>query len=170
MKILHRCMAWLILGTLVATGGCTGYRLGTTLPPGIQTLHVPTFVNQTGEPLIESETTRAAIDAFRRDGTLQIVGRDEADAILTVVVTKCWLEPIRYDRERTKTAREYRLWLHADLELKRRRDVAPMIARKLEAEYTFDFAGDMSSAKRTALPKAAKDLARDIVESVVEYW
>ena len=55
----------------VALTGCAGYRLGTMLPPDIQSVAVPTFINRTSEPLLESETTRAAIREFQQDGSLR---------------------------------------------------------------------------------------------------
>lgn len=154
---------------LVITG-CTGYRLGSTLPPGIKTLHVPTFKNATGEPQIETRTTSAAIIEFQKDGTLEITGPDKADAILTVTISKYTLQPLRFDSNRSKATREYRLILRADVVLTRRGEEKPMIDTYVQGDTTFFPAGDLSSAKRDALPEAARDLAHDIVELIVEYW
>ena len=38
---------------------CVGYRLGSMLPADIKTVYVDPVINQTDEPLIEVETTRA---------------------------------------------------------------------------------------------------------------
>ena len=45
--------------------GCTSYRLGSMLPPGVKTVYVPTFVNETSEPFIEVDATRATIQALQ---------------------------------------------------------------------------------------------------------
>lgn len=162
------CLAACVIA--IITAGCSGYRLGSTLPPGIETLYVPTFKNETGEPNIETRTTAAAILEFQRDGTLKITGEDEADAVLTVTISRYYLQPLRFDRNRSKAAKEYRLRLKADVVLTKRGEENPMLETYVNGDTTFEMAGDMSSAKRDALPEAARDLAHDIVELVVEYW
>ena len=46
----------------VALGGC-GYSLRTSLPPGIQSIHVPVLENRTQEPGIEDFITQALTQA-----------------------------------------------------------------------------------------------------------
>jgi hypothetical protein len=41
---------------------------------------------------------------------------------------------------------------------------------KVQGQTTFDFTGDMASSKRRAIPEAAKDLAKEIVRTVQEFW
>ena len=45
-----------------------------------------------------------------------------------------------------------------------------MTERYVAGETTFDPQGDMTTAKVNALPAVAKDLGREIVRTVVEYW
>jgi hypothetical protein len=161
----------ILLASWAATlGGCRGYRLGSTLPPGVRTVHVPTFVNRTREPLLEAEATQAAIREFQRDGTLRVTGAREADLVLEAALVDYRLEPLRFQPDRARTTREYRLRLFADVTVRRAGVEAPLLTRRVQGESTFEPAGDLSSAKRGALPQAARDLAHDIVESVVEYW
>ena len=54
--------------------GCASYQLGSMLPNDIKTVYVPTFINKTGEPMIESEATQAAIRELQKDGSLKVVG------------------------------------------------------------------------------------------------
>ncbi len=160
-------LAGLILTHLT---GCVGYRLGSSLPPDVSSVHVPTFVNDTNEPLLESDTTRAAIQEFQRDGTLRVLDKDAADLLLEVSLVEFTLEPLRFDRDQSKTAEEYRMRIKADILLTRRKTGEVMTQRRVAGETFFDFSGDLGTSKRTALPLAAADLAHDIVESVVEYW
>jgi hypothetical protein len=150
--------------------GCAGYRLGTTLPPGIKTLYVPAFVNRTGEPQVDTVATRAAIQEIQRDGTLSLSDAASADAHLYVTVTEYKLDPLRYDPNRSKTAREYRLLLTAELEFRRREPEEVLARKKVRGDATFELVGDLATAKIEALPEAAADLAHDIVEVMVEYW
>jgi len=163
--------AAVVLSLVLAWSGCAGYQLGSTLPPGIESVYVPTFVNNTREPQIETDTTRAAIEEFQRDGTLRVVGRDRADTMVEVTLTGFALEPLRYDRNRALQTEEYRLRITAEIVFKRLGpEETVMLQKTVEGSTEFDFTGDLSSSKRTALPDAADDLAHEIVESVVEYW
>lgn len=168
VRILLAVSVFLVL--VIGLSGCVGYRLGTSLPPGINSVHVPTFVNHCGEPLVETETTKAAIQEFQKDGTLRVADADKADAILEVTLVDYKLEPLRYEKDEAKTTKEYRLKITADIVFKRILTDEILVEKQVEGESTFEPAGDLTSSKRSALPEAAGDLAHDIVESVVEYW
>jgi len=168
---ISRCALWIAVSALaLGACGCVGYRLGSTLPPGVESVHVPTFVNKTDEPLLETDTTRAAIQEFQRDGTLRIAGPGEADATLAATLVTLELKPLRYEKDRAKTTQEYRLKIKADIVFQRTSSGEVLLSRRVEGESTFEPRGDLASAKRAAMPEAASDLAHDIVESIVEYW
>lgn len=154
----------------VVCSGCVGYRVGSTLPPGVETLYVPSFGNKTGEPQVETEATRKTIQEFQKDGTLKIVGEELADARLEVTLTRYKLEPLRFDRDQNKTTKEYRLIIGATARLVNAKTSELISERQVEGDATFEVVGDLTNSKRQALPAAAQDLAHDIVESVVEYW
>ena len=150
--------------------GCAGYQLGSTLPPDIKTVHVMPFANQSGEPLLENQTMRAAVAEFQKDGTLRVVDSATADLLVEVTLTECKLEPVRYNQDSARTAQEYRLWIRGTIRVKRQPAGTAMFSGSIQGESTFDFAGDLASAKTRAIPAASLDLAHKIVESVVEYW
>lgn len=158
-----------LAGLAMVLSGCV-YQLGTSLPPGIRSIHVPTFANTSGEPLLESETTQATIQEFQKDGTLAIAGADSADTILKVTLEKYSVDPIRYERDSAKAGREFRMQITASVEFQRRLKQDVLMKRTVIGETTFFLAGDMFASKRTALPLAARDLAHSIVECVVEFW
>lgn len=167
-----RIGSWLAMAllTLIAATGCTTYEVGSALPPDIETIHVPPVLNQTGEPLLESEVTRALLRELQRDGTLRMTDAESADARLDVSLVKFETAPVRYERDDTKTATEYRMLIAAQVRLTRKNEAEPMMQRVMHGDTTFTFFGDMASSKNTATPLAARDLAHDIVESMVEYW
>lgn len=156
---------------MLALAGCAGYRVGSTLPPDIKTIHIPTFTNKAKQPLIEVEATRRAVSEFQRDGTLRITGAAEADVILEVTITDLTLTPLRYKRNDRSTPNEYRMKLTASYRLKRAEtDAIIGESPKIVGETTFPYSGGMQAAIQTALPDAADDLGRRLVESVVELW
>lgn len=151
--------------------GCAGYRLGSTLPPDVKTIFVPTFQNTSGEPEAELFATRATIEEFQKDGSLSMAADPElADVVVEATVVRVRMEPVRYSRDDPKTTDEYRLFIDADVVLRRTGVKDEMFRKRLSGDSTFVPVGDLSSAKRTALPDASTDLAHDIVEAVVEHW
>lgn len=151
--------------------GCAGYQLGTTLPQGLRTIYVPTLINETSEPGVDTETTSAVIQEFQRDGTVRVASADLADLRLEGTVVKYAIEPLRYREDRATTADEYRIRLTADIVVTHTDDGSVFMRRNgVQGEATFILTGDMRSAKQDALPDAARDLAHDIVEAIVEHW
>ncbi len=161
----------IVVSGIILSTGCVGYKLGTTLPVEYRAIYVPTFANETGEPALAGTTTGACVREFQKDGTARIVGADAAGAILRVTLADYRLKPLRYrDAEQAKTTREYRLYLTARLVLENAETGTPILQKTVSGDADFEIAGDLSAAKRRALPDAAEDLAHDIVESVVELW
>ena len=161
----------LLCAALLTLPGCAGYQLGSTLPPGIRTVHVPIVINETNEPDVESETTRALIQELQKEGSLRVVSEDQADLVLQVKVRHVTTDAIRYRRDRATTGSEYRMLMQADISVVRRADKSVFLERAdVAGEATFVLAGDLRTGKRNALPIAARDLSHDIVEAVVESW
>ena len=164
--------AWaMTLGTLLLFTGCAGYRLGTMLPGDIKTVFVPTFVNQTAEPLLEVDTTQAMIRELQRDGSLKVVRTEaEADAVLHVVLKGFTLDPVAFRSDIRSAAQEYRMIIDASMVMRRTTDQSVVVESPLiRGDYVFDVVGDLSSSKLLALPDASDDLARRLVQRVVEY-
>jgi hypothetical protein len=168
----RRCGSVVALSAVLglAAAGCAGYRLGSTLPPNIKTVHVSAFLNKSGEPQLENSATRAAIQEFQRDGTLKVLDKDQADTIVEVTLTGYRLEPLVYSRDNTSAPSQYRLSMTADMVMKLRTTGAVMTQKSVTGETTFNAAGGLTAAKLQAQPAACRDLAHSIVESVVEFW
>jgi len=151
--------------------GCLGYRTGTSLPSNIATVHVTSFTNRTGDPDVETAATSATVQEFQKDGSLRMASADDADVIVEATVMELRLEPLRYSKELATETTEFRLLLTADLILKDRRTGKTLSTHTgLTGKATFVPGGDLSSAKRLAIPAAARDLAHAVVAAVVEAW
>ncbi len=160
-----------IVGLLIGSVGCAGYRLGSMLPPDIQTVYIPSFLNETSEPLIEVECHRATLAALQRDGSLRVAAEDSADAIARVRIREYRIEPVVYDTTSRSNVKQYRIRMTASLLMTRRVDDKVIVERPtVRGEGVFNVAGDLSSSKLIGLPVAAEDLARNIVQQMVEAW
>lgn len=158
--------------------GCAGYQLGSTLPAGINTVYVPTAVNATREPLLETTLTPALQSELMTRTSLELTGRDTADAKLEVRITDYRLSSIGFvsDDDDSSSAREYRAWITADAVL-RNIHTGEIVAEALGVRGKTTFLlddengqGDIAAAKRGALPDACSDLAREIADAVTEVW
>jgi hypothetical protein len=165
LKLRH-----LLLVALLLQIGCAGYRLGSSLPPGIDVVHVPVFLNQTDEPLLEVITTRAAVAEFQRDGTLIVGQEGQSDVTLSVQLTDFSMDPLRYERDTDTSVEEYRMTITASLQLQETRSGNILAQSVVIGEADFILSGDISSAKRANLPEAAEDLAARIVRASIEFW
>jgi outer membrane lipopolysaccharide assembly protein LptE/RlpB len=171
--LIHRTLrhaACLMLAALSLTG-CVGYQLGSMLPADIRTVHVPTFINQTEEPLLEAVATRVAVNEIQRDGSLQIAALNTADAELRVSLLKMELVPLGFSTDRRAAADEYRLVITAEAVLERRStgDVVVRIPREI-GEETFLVTGDLTSSKQVAIEPACEDLAQRLISRLMENW
>ncbi|MCC5846545.1 MAG: LptE family protein [Verrucomicrobia bacterium] len=160
-----------MVACVVIPGGCAGYRLGSQLPPGIRTVYVHIARNNTEEPLLETDVTNAVLAQLQRDGSLRVVGEDQADSQMYLEITDFRLEPLRFEAENRTRPDEYRLTIRANTTLVRGSDGVVMVrSGNVEGRSTFFLQGDLTASKRTALPDAARDLARHLVSAVTEAW
>ncbi|NLG35222.1 MAG: LptE family protein [Lentisphaerae bacterium] len=156
---------------LLLSAGCANYRLGSMLPDDIRTVHIPTCVNETTEPLIEQDVTRAILSQVQMDGSLRVAPPETADTILDVTLLRFWLDPVAYARGESSTANQYRMSIRAAFVLRRRADNSVVVESSgITGWYDFDFAGDLTSSKAVALRPAAEDLGRRILNRIVQYW
>jgi outer membrane lipopolysaccharide assembly protein LptE/RlpB len=150
--------------------GCAGYRAGSTLPKSIRTVSL-SIVNKTDEPSIEVAVMKALRAELQMDGRLEVRSQNEADAVLCVTLTRFDLDALAFNRRQGTRAEEYRMTLTAsavlsDAESKEVLQESPVVL----GESEFPYVADLTSAKRSALPEAAGDLARKVVSATVTAW
>lgn len=174
MKRRNMTRSLLILLAAAATvslTGCIGYKLGSNLPPGLTSVFVPVFINDTSEPGLETPTTSAAIQEIQKDGSLKVAPQAQASALLEVKLRSYKLIPVRYRRTQTTTAQEYRLEITADYTLKKLPTGEVVYQGKgITGFSNFAALTDLPSARRAALPETAKDLAHRIIREITEAW
>lgn len=173
-----------LLSTLLL--GC-GYTTGSLLPASIKTIYIKTFTNRiditaeldetsrykTYAPYLEVNISKKIIDRFIYDGNLRVVSQENADLMLTGELIDYDRQPLRYDVD--DKVEEYRLSLVVRLLLQ------DLTKKEIMWEET-SFIGDTTyfasattgsvakSEETAALSDAIEDLARRVVERVVEMW
>ncbi len=160
------------IAAAIAAAGCAGYRLGSSLPRNVRRIHVPMFENRSSEPLIEADLTREVVNAIQRDATFEVMRPDQpADAELKVAIQQFLLTPVGYVAGRHGRADTYRLTVIASYQLVQR-GTGKVLSQhaRVHGDTIAPVVGDLTSSKLAALPTAAQELARDIVDKITETW
>jgi outer membrane lipopolysaccharide assembly protein LptE/RlpB len=90
----------------------------THLPPGLTSIAIPTFSNQTLEPGIEVQFTQGFLREFINDRRVRVVGRGEADSVLEGVIKSFNIYSVAYDQSGLAT--EYQTTVIVDLVLRKK--------------------------------------------------
>lgn len=90
-----------VLSTLcmIPLVGC-GYQMvgkETHVPPGLNSIAIPTFKNETFEPGVEIPLTQAFLREFIQDRRMRVVDRMQADAILEGTIRSFSITSVSYD-------------------------------------------------------------------------
>ncbi len=100
--------------------GC-GYQMvgkETHVPPGLNSIAIPTFKNQTVEPGVEVPFTQGFLREFINDRRVRVVDRAQADSILEGVIKDFSIYSVAYDR--SGLAIEYQTTVVIDLTLRKK--------------------------------------------------
>ncbi|HEU4401093.1 MAG TPA: LptE family protein [Candidatus Polarisedimenticolia bacterium] len=172
-RTLHRFLAAPLAAVLAASWGC-GYHLSgrsTTLPSGLRSIGIPTFVNRTSRPELEQRVTEHVIDELTTRGRVRIVpGEEGAQAVLHGTILSYVVNPVvisqlgratRYEILitahviLTETTTDKVLWEDDHFLFKRQYDVAASPQTFVDQEIV-------------AIDDVATDFARGVVTSILE--
>lgn len=163
-----------LLNCLLASAllsGCMGYKLGNEGASGIETVYIKPVINKSKEPAIEIVVTRALREKIQFDGRLTLVNEPEsADAIISVRLTQYSLNAIAYRRDLSTAARGYRIRVTGTATMSSRRTGEIISTSNTYGENIFEFGSDLTTSKRIALPPAAQELAKFMVDDLIERW
>lgn len=150
---------------------------------GYRTVYVAPFVNKvdttseasegrgfkTYYPLLENRITNAVIDRFIRDGNLKVTKEGEADLVLKGELNSYRRESLR--NATNDTPEEYRLTIFVNFVLEDR-GAGKVVSQKnnFAGETTYYTTGQYAKSEARAVEDGVDDLARRVVESIVEAW
>jgi hypothetical protein len=173
----------LIIGCLlfVTISGC-GYAAKTILPDNIKTVHVDTFKNsiditkevsakdkyEVYRPNLEVDLRDAIVNRIFLDGNLKIVDKASSDAVLEGEIKQYRKDPLRYQNE---VVQEYRISIVCDIKLINQKDSKVLFEEEnLTGDTTYFTTGPLLKTETSALSDAMSDLARRIINRIVENW
>ncbi len=151
--------------------GCIGYQLGGTHPAGIETVYMAPIINKTTEPAIELQLTHKLRSRIQFDGRVKLSNTEKAaHAVIEVTLTDYTLKAVAFREDQKTTASQYRLRITAISTLKDSQTGEVLSESKTYGETTFLFKSDLTTSKRDALPRATQELAKFILDDLIERW
>jgi outer membrane lipopolysaccharide assembly protein LptE/RlpB len=160
---------------LMAMSAC-GYHLsgkGSLVPEGTKTIAVPAFINNTNEPYVDLEVTKAVVDEFIADGRLHIVDVEVADLALRGTVVKYEVAALSFTADTFVQQYRVRIVVNASLEELKTKKIL-WRENSIEAVFISDYKvtiGDITTtkiAKESAIKKAGQDIAWTLRSRVLE--
>lgn len=159
----------------LACSSC-GYRftpVGGMIPADARSIAIVSFVNETQEPYVDVESTRAVVEEFLTDGRLKVVGTESAALLLKGRVTKFEIIPQSYTAE--SYVQQYQVVLDMNMSLEDTRTHTMLWQEKeLGSVFVSSYPvsiGNISAtkmAKEAALKRVSQDVARTIRSRVLE--
>jgi outer membrane lipopolysaccharide assembly protein LptE/RlpB len=165
----------LFISLLVLLTSC-GYHftsIGGIIPQGTRTIAIPVFINDTTEPYVDVEVTKAVVEEFLTDGRLKVESLDTADLILRGRVTSFNLTPQAYTADTHVQSYNVGIGVSVSIEDARTQKLVLKDAA-FSSVFTSSYAvtlGDISQtkiAKDAAIQSACKDLASTLRSRVLE--
>lgn len=161
--------ACLAVAVAAACAGCkSGYTWRPSVPADMRTVSVPTFRNESNLTELGNVMARQLLREFQREGTMSV--RSVGDSVLEVqgVVKSVDAGLVAYDRRAAlrQTARDLTAVVEVSVIDKRSRKVL-VDNRKYRAHANFTSGDDLMTAERDASGMLADDLARQVVDDVL---
>jgi hypothetical protein len=166
----------ILCALLLTTISSCGYHLsgkGSLVPEGAKTIAVPAFINNTNEPYVDLEVTKAVVDEFIADGRLRIVDVEVADLALRGVVMKYEVTALSFTADSFVQQYRVRIIVNASLEDLKAKKIL-WRENSIEAVFISDYPvtiGNITAtkiAKESAIKKAGQDIAWTLRSRVLE--
>ncbi len=172
---MSRILYFTLLISLFFVSGC-GYTQNVKLPNDIKTIAVETFKNEIPPEEqfayragLEIELRNVLVEQFLQDGNLKVVDESQADAVLKGSVISYKQESLRFDR--LESVEEYRLFLVVKFQLIDRRTNKVIIDEpNFSGRAEFFVNRNPAAVRRSSANSATVDLARALVNRIVEEW
>jgi Lipopolysaccharide-assembly len=164
----------ILLLAVALLSGCLGYTLG-PIPPtfmkGAHKVAVPIFDNKTYEPQIQTLVTDTFIKQLQQDGTYEIVGEDQADAVVRGTISGVTRVKARSVIGNVLASAQVRLIVKLHLQVVNPHSGAPLYpARDFLGQTTYFVGNDLPTQERQAIPLAAEDAAEQAASFLTEGW
>jgi len=168
-------LAVVCLAAIVLISGC-GYTQKASLPRNIESIYVETVVNSIPldkvyayQPGLEIDITNSILRRLEQDGNLQVVPKDQADAILRSHLIGFEQSGVRFNQ--LERVEEFRMFVILAVQLiETKTNSVIWTEPKLSGTSEYFVSDVRSIAREEGAERAVKDLARNVVDRIVEDW
>ncbi|MBV9673089.1 MAG: hypothetical protein JO076_09745 [Verrucomicrobia bacterium] len=137
---------------------------------GVHRVAVPIFKNITLAPDVEALATTTVIKQLQQDGTYQISGEDQADAVVRGTIINVQRTRARALRGNTLATSEFNLLVTIQFRVVRPNTDALLTQREISGVSSFFVGNDVASQERQAIPLAVEDAAVQFTSFLSEGW
>lgn len=168
-----RIVVWSTLLLLISSCGYRFTPVGGIVPEGARTIAILTFVNNTSEPYVDVEVTKAVVDEFLADGRLKVVSSEAADLALRGTVIKFDMTPAAYTTDHYVQSYTVSISVNVSIEDARTHKLIWQekgVGSVFVSGYGVAI-GDITAtkiAKEAALKKASRDVAATLRSRILE--
>jgi Lipopolysaccharide-assembly len=153
--------------------GCAGYTLGPVPPTYMKGIHhvaVPIFKNATISPDLEALATTAVIRQIQQDGTYEVTGVDQADAVVLGTIASVHRTRARSLQGNVLASSEFNLRVAINFRIERPGTAEVLGQKYVEGVTSFFVGNDTTSQEREAIPLAVEDAAAQFTSFLSEGW
>jgi hypothetical protein len=143
---------------------CGPYSFHGTSLPGISSIAVPLFENQTAEYDLDKNLTEKLVDGFVSNHVLKVLNQKEADAILYGTITKYQRKAYTYDEQ--ENIKEYIAEIYVKVWLEDKSKKKNLWEENMRGWGVYSVIEEETQGKERAVEK----LVEDIINRTVKAW
>jgi hypothetical protein len=137
---------------------------------GIHRVAVPIFKNVTIASDIQAIATTTVIKQIQQDGTYEVTGVDQADAIIVGTISSIERTKARSLQGNVLASSEFNLRVDIDFKIERPNTSQLLGQRLVEGTTSFFVGNDTAVQENQAVPLAVEDAAIQFVSFLSEGW
>jgi hypothetical protein len=137
---------------------------------GVHAVAVPIFKNTTITPDVAALATTTVIKQIQQDGSYQVTGADQADAVVLGTIYLIDRLKARSLQGNVLASAEFNLRVIIDFRIERPNTGQLLGATRIEGNTSFFVGNDVFSQEREAIPLAVQDAAAQFVSFLSEGW
>lgn len=162
---------WLLL-LLFMAGGCFRYSFtGTSIPPGVNTIFIPFFADQSNSGLgdLTNRLNDALIDRFVNQSRLQLANtEDDADAILEGVIVSYTNQPFSIGGDEQANQNEVTITVRASFAYASKGNTE--WSKSFTGKFTYDPITSPIEGENEAASRALQQIANNMFNDAVSNW
>lgn len=161
-----------LLSALILLAGCLRYSFtGTSIPPGVDTIYIPFFADQSNSGLgdLTNRLNDALVERFVNQSRLQLANsEDNADAILEGVILSYSNRPFSIAGDEQANQNEVNISVRATFLYTGNEE--PEWNKTFNGKFTYDPTQDPIEGENDAASQALRQIANNMFNDAVSNW